>query len=819
MKKNSFITRFMLAFSLIFTSLTIAQPTLTSPVDGATGVSIQPTFQWSAGSANEMFQIATDNAFTSKVVDKTFSSNETSYTLTESEKLNNSTTYYWRVSTDGGANWSSVFSFATIPDVSVTLGWPSNNATVYTASTYFSWYASSNGSLKFKIQVTSTTSGGNADWTVTPDFEATTTNNYYTFTLLQGKTYYWRIVVLTSGSEVISYSSTYKFTTSGGAEIPTLSYPTGGTTVYFNPPTFYWYIQSLGSDITYDIQVDDDINFGSPEINVTNISALYYTPSSALTAGTTYYWQVKSYYKRGTSDQVISDWSSGASFVVNSTSNLSTPNLSYPTGGVTVYTTSPYLYWYLNNSTTGISFDIYYKESTAGSFTKANPSSVTNLYYQLNGLTAGKTYNWYIVAKEGSNTLTSATESFVVYAASSGTPVASYPTSGETVYTLKPSLYWYLNGSTTGLSKYTVRWKADNNSTDWNTDYDGGADITSLTTTYYTFTSDLTYGKTYYWAVAAYDGSSYSSWSSGSFVVYGSSTVAPTLSYPVGGATVYSTSVTLYWYLNGSSTGVQSYEVHFSKDGFTTNDSTFSPNPTTTSVTLTGLTPGATYSWKVKTFYGSSNYSFFSSTETFVVDPGAAPVQPLIGGPNNVTIDNDSPTISWILPVQSESQLTYELEYSANPDLSNPTVVSGIDDPFTQVQGLSASETYYWRARSKTSTGQYSDFSPIAHFSLDQVTSVKDEILPDKFTVWQNYPNPFNPATIIKFAVPTKENVKISVFDILGREVAELLNTELNAGVHRVEFNTSQYNLSSGIYFYRVQAGNLLEVKKMILMK
>lgn len=817
--KRITIFKFLLPVLIFSVTALFAQPTLTSPADGDTGVSIQPTFQWSAGSNTEKFQIASDNGFTNLVLDKTFNASETSYTLTESEKLDNNSIYYWRVSLDGGTTWSSTFSFTTIAAVSVTLGWPSNNATVYNSSyTYFSWYAYSSTSLKYKVQVTSSTSGGNADWSVAPDFETTTSAIYHTFSLLQGKTYYWRVIVLDSSDEVISYSSEYQFTTAGGAEVPTLSYPVSGEAVYINPPTFYWYIQSLGSDITYDIQVSTVNNFATTELDVQNINALYYTPSSAFSSGTLY-WRVRSVYMRGTADVATSSWSAVESFVINSTSNLSTPQLSYPTDGVTVYTTSPYLYWYLNNATTGITFDVYYKESTAGSYTKANGADITNLYFQLTGLTAGKTYNWYVVAKEGANTETSATESFVVYAASSGSPVASYPTNGETVYSLRPSVYWYLNGSSTGLTKYTVRWKADNNSSDWDSDYDGQADVTPLTTTYYTFASDLVYGKTYYWAVAAHDGNNYGNWSSGSFVVYGNSLVAPTLSYPIGGATVYSTSVTLYWYLNGSYTGVQGYEVHYSKDGFTTNDVTVSPNPTTNSVTLTGLTPGVTYSWKVKTYYGNSTYSGFSATETFVVNAGAAPVQPLVGGPNNVTINNDSPTISWVLPINSESSLTYELEYSTQPDFSNATVVDGINTPFNQIQGLTAGETYYWRTRSKTSGGDYSDYSPTAHFTLDNVTDVSEETIPRKFEVWQNYPNPFNPSTVIKFALPSKMNTKVTVYDILGREVVQLLNETLEAGVHKVTFNTTEFNLSTGIYFYKIQAGDNVSIRKMILLK
>jgi hypothetical protein len=89
--------------------------------------------------------------------------------------------------------------------------------------------------------------------------------------------------------------------------------------------------------------------------------------------------------------------------------------------------------------------------------------------------------------------------------------------------------------------------------------------------------------------------------------------------------------------------------------------------------------------------------------------------------------------------------------------------------------------------------------------------------LPDRFSLDQNYPNPFNPVTNIKFAVPKAGNVKLVVFDITGREVTELVNWELDAGRYNYDFNAS--HLSSGVYFYRIQAEGFTDVKKMILVK
>lgn len=85
------------------------------------------------------------------------------------------------------------------------------------------------------------------------------------------------------------------------------------------------------------------------------------------------------------------------------------------------------------------------------------------------------------------------------------------------------------------------------------------------------------------------------------------------------------------------------------------------------------------------------------------------------------------------------------------------------------------------------------------------------------FQLFNNFPNPFNPSTIIKYQIPEYSNVQIKIYDVLGKEVAQLVNEEKIAGYHEVEFNGS--HLASGVYFYRIQAGDFVETKKMILMK
>jgi hypothetical protein len=110
---------------------------------------------------------------------------------------------------------------------------------------------------------------------------------------------------------------------------------------------------------------------------------------------------------------------------------------------------------------------------------------------------------------------------------------------------------------------------------------------------------------------------------------------------------------------------------------------------------------------------------------------------------------------------------------------------------------------------------------------LPPIVSVDDEenSAPDNYILKQNYPNPFNPSTIIEYSIPgnaslqtgSQQNVSLVIYDILGREIAVLVNETQSPGNYRAEFNAS--NLSSGIYFYRLSAGTFTRVKKMMLVR
>lgn len=102
--------------------------------------------------------------------------------------------------------------------------------------------------------------------------------------------------------------------------------------------------------------------------------------------------------------------------------------------------------------------------------------------------------------------------------------------------------------------------------------------------------------------------------------------------------------------------------------------------------------------------------------------------------------------------------------------------------------------------------------------AMEVTTNVKEEKnVIDNFVLYQNYPNPFNPVTTIKFSIESSAVVKVTVFDLLGKELKVIVNEYRNAGTHSVGFNAN--TLPSGVYFYSFQSGNFTQTKKMALLR
>jgi hypothetical protein len=140
---------------------------------------------------------------------------------------------------------------------------------------------------------------------------------------------------------------------------------------------------------------------------------------------------------------------------------------------------------------------------------------------------------------------------------------------------------------------------------------------------------------------------------------------------------------------------------------------------------------------------------------------------------------------------------------SDSTDYGSAIVVDGSGNVY--VSGVSTGSTnnldYVTIKYSQTSAGIYQTTSDI----------------PEDYSLSQNYPNPFNPSTDISFSLPIRSFVSLKIFDLIGREVATIISEELSAGNHSRQWNAA--NMSSGVYFCRLQAGAFAQIKKLVLLK
>ena len=120
---------------------------------------------------------------------------------------------------------------------------------------------------------------------------------------------------------------------------------------------------------------------------------------------------------------------------------------------------------------------------------------------------------------------------------------------------------------------------------------------------------------------------------------------------------------------------------------------------------------------------------------------------------------------------------------------------------------IQQSGVYYYRLKQIDNDGT---------FEYSNVITVNVGV-PDKFFLSQNYPNPFNPTTNITFSLPEDSRVRITVYNLLGEQVAELVNSEFTSGSHTISFDAN--NFTSGIFLYRMEARNFVATKKMTLLK
>lgn len=142
------------------------------------------------------------------------------------------------------------------------------------------------------------------------------------------------------------------------------------------------------------------------------------------------------------------------------------------------------------------------------------------------------------------------------------------------------------------------------------------------------------------------------------------------------------------------------------------------------------------------------------------------------------------------------------------------------DNPLSAFNGPAKNPNGYWTFEIKDNAGGDTGFLRAWCVIINYYTytgGVGQITVPNFYALGQNYPNPFNPSTKIQYAIPKAGSVQLVVYDILGQQVATLVNEYKTAGIYTVDFNAS--SLSSGIYFYKIKSGSFTDTKKMLLVK
>jgi hypothetical protein len=339
-------------------------------------------------------------------------------------------------------------------------------------------------------------------------------------------------------------------------------------------------------------------------------------------------------------------------------------------------------------------------------------------------------------------------------------------------------------------------------------------DDSTLTATDFTRTlSSLDYSTTYYWRVCASNIGGSSGFSNPwSFQTAVALPLIPNLATATDGSIVPAGPLVLCW---RPSLRAEKYWLQVAVDPsfvpaiILINDSTLLD----TLKQLSQLSQLTEYYWRVNATNaaGASGWSLVWSFTTMI----AAPQPPALAAPaDSMKNASLSPTLSWNA---SQGAITYHLQLSSQATFTSFVVDdSSVTTTSRAVGQLSVAKTYYWRVRGRNDGG-WSAFSPGRQFSTIQTTSVEKlgGEIPKKYALSQNYPNPFNPTTIIQFALPNRCQVSVKVFDVLGKEVAALVSQELGQGYYSVRW---QAGVPSGTYIYRLQAGEFVETKKMIVL-
>jgi len=761
-------------------------PMLCSPQHGTTGLSADLSFCWnrSPGANSYRLQISTASDFSLMTLNQSVADTVVSVT-----GLASGTTFYWRVNAtnmSGSSAWSNVWRFTvgsmpgSVP-ATPSLLLPVNSASSVSVSPTFTWNVASQATW-YRLQVSTAVTFQSLVF----DDSTLTATEKAIGGLEKNKTYYWRVRAKNSRGSG-DWSPVWSFTTLlAGAAAPTLVTPSQSTTGVGNSLTFRWMKSSEA--VSYKFQLSLSSVFTSTLVDFALTDTSYTV--STLASSSTYYWRVQA-----TDNAGLANWSSTWSFsTAGSGWKSSTISGSYRS----ICFVGNRLGWMAGNS--GIS-----ATTDGGATWNAQGSGISML------------------------------RSICFVDANVGWAAGS---NGVILKTTNGGLQWF--AQTSGVTNELRGVSMSDANNGW-----AVAENTILRTTNGgdSWTSQIAPKLQYIYGVKALSNSK--------GIVYGGSLLLRTTD---GGAVWSSERLPDYGFLQGcwfidantgwvvgadgvmfktTNGGAEWVRVHSGTDRWITSIHFVDAqqgwaagwNGLVLRTTDGGASWGRQISGATSSLYG---LYFFDALNGWVVGGqnikttdggGVAFYPPVLRSPAlNAMSAAIRPTFEW---EPSAGAVSYQLQVATGSSFYSFQMVvndSALTSTARQTVSLDPNRTYYWRVLAYLGDGSAMCTPTWTFRTGSSATPVEDRAdQPHKFTLGQNYPNPFNPSTTIQFEVASTGYVTLKIYSMLGNEVETLIASALSPGRYAVKWNAS--NRSSGVYYCRMQAGEFVTTRKLLLLK
>jgi hypothetical protein len=802
-------------------------PVLIYPANRASEITVTPLFDWSdiPGVLKYHIQVSAFSNFSVLWV------NDSSQTVSQLQVspgvLAYNSGYYWRVRARNSFGWGS-YSAANVfytqvskPPAVPVLQLPINGAVGVTLTPQLDWNDVS-GAVKYRIRLSS-----QPDFSIILAEDSTLTASQFNVAaglLINNTIYYWKAAAKGSSSWS-DFSSAWSFRTFGMPNAVTLSYPQNNQIELPLNITFSWFkpveTSTSGKAGFIENRIAPVLNvysdFGSPDIiagywfelttdtithaglildsNITDTTKNI----SGLNNASVYYWRVKAKNELGWG--AFSVW---WKFTTLSGLPPNPPTLNTPANRASGIVVTPLFDW--SDVSGAEKYHIQVSAFSNFSTLWINDSSSAASQFQVTpGILAYNSgYYWRVRAKNAAG-WGSYQEPFVFYTLVTPPlqpPVLVSPANNSVDISLNPMLDW---NDVTGAVKYRLQLSADSS---FNSQLIDDSTITISSTN---VPAGLLSGSSnYFWRASVKVGTVWSAFSA----VWKFRTVAslssPVLLHPVNRDTGIAVTTLFDW---SKVTGAERYRLQVSAfynfsvlwiDRYVT-DTLYQTPPGV-------LAYNSRYFWRVKSLRStdSSDYSnyiyFFTKLFPYALE---RPQQEEIKTLQLMPVTDFNKNTSYTLEICKDT-LFNELALKIN------NITSAAAD--IKLETLEDYTTYFWRV---TSSGGKKQVSVINVFVTYEIKRAPIKVIPQRYALYNNYPNPFNPVTKIKFDIPNRTTervqVKVAVYDILGREAAVLVNSELYPGSYEIEWNAQSF--SSGIYFCRMQTDEFTDIKKMVLLK